>query len=83
MFETIRELAQEHLEAAGEVEAIRRRHAEHFLAVAEEAEPHLALDASQLEWIARLDGEMANLQARSSGARPHPTTPSAPRSACG
>ena len=63
MFETIRELAQEHLESAGELDAIRRRHAEHFLAVAEEAEPHLAVDASQLEWIGRLDGEMANLQA--------------------
>jgi len=63
MFETIRELALEQLEAAGEADATRSRHAEHFLAVAEEAEPHLALDASQLEWIARLDSEVANLQA--------------------
>src|SRR5690606_4466200 len=28
-----------------------------------EAEPHLALDASQLKWIERLDDETANLQA--------------------
>jgi predicted ATPase/class 3 adenylate cyclase len=63
IFQTIRELAQEQLEAAGELELIRRRHAEHFLAVAEEAEPHLALDASQLEWIERLDGETSNLEA--------------------
>jgi len=72
MFETIRELAQEKLEEAGEVEAIRRRHAEHFLAVAEEAEPHLALDASQLEWIARLDAEQANLQAAFDWSRAAP-----------
>ena len=63
MFETIRELAIELLEASGEAETIRRRHAEHFLEIAEEAEPHLALDASQLAWIARLDEETANLQA--------------------
>src|SRR5215212_5042632 len=63
MLGTIRELALEHLEEAGEGETIRRRHAEFFLALAEEAEPHLALDASQLDWIARLDGEVANLDA--------------------
>jgi tetratricopeptide (TPR) repeat protein len=63
MLQTIRELAAEHLAAAGELDAIQRRHAEHFLALAEEAEPHLALDPNQLEWIARLDGEVANLEA--------------------
>ncbi|MFN8632493.1 MAG: tetratricopeptide repeat protein [Chloroflexota bacterium] len=63
MLETIRELALEHLEAAGELEQTRGRHAEYFLRFAEEAEPHLALDASQLDWIERLDGEAANLQA--------------------
>jgi predicted ATPase/class 3 adenylate cyclase len=63
MFETIRELAAEHLESAGELDQIRRRHAEHFLALAEEAAPHLALDPNQLDWIARLDGEDANLDA--------------------
>jgi predicted ATPase len=35
MLETIRELATELLEASDEADAIRRRHAEHFLAVAE------------------------------------------------
>jgi predicted ATPase/class 3 adenylate cyclase len=75
IFETIRELAQEHLEAAGEAEEIRRRHAEHFLAVAEEAEPHLALDASQLEWIDRLDGEQPNLQAAFDWTRADPNDP--------
>ena len=63
MLSTIRELAAEHLEASGEQEAIRRRHAEYYLGIAEEAGPHLAQDASQLEWIERLDVESANLQA--------------------
>jgi predicted ATPase len=35
MLETIREFATERLEASGEAEEIRRRHAEHFLRVAE------------------------------------------------
>ena len=41
MFESIREFATERLEAAGEGETIRGRHAAHFLEVAEAAEPHL------------------------------------------
>jgi predicted ATPase/DNA-binding SARP family transcriptional activator len=38
MLETIREYASEKLEASGEGDALRRRHAEHFLALAERAE---------------------------------------------
>lgn len=63
MLGTIRELAAEHLETSGEADVTRRRHVEHYLALVEEAAPHLALDATQLEWIERLDGEVANLQA--------------------
>jgi tetratricopeptide (TPR) repeat protein len=37
MLETIREFAQERLEASGEADALSRRHAEHFLAVGESA----------------------------------------------
>ena len=62
MLGTIRELAAEHLESSGERDAIRQRHAEYYLGIAEEAAPHLALDAQQLEWIERLDAESANLQ---------------------
>lgn len=62
MLSTIRELAVEHLESSGERDATRRRHADYFLRLAEEAAPHLALDAGQLEWIERLDAESANLQ---------------------
>jgi predicted ATPase/class 3 adenylate cyclase len=61
MLETIREYAAEHMEASGEAEEVRRRHAEHFLAIAEEAEPHLP--AYRREWLDRLDREHDNLRA--------------------
>ncbi|MGH2539279.1 MAG: ATP-binding protein, partial [Actinomycetota bacterium] len=41
MFESIRQFGTERLEAAGEGETTRGRHAAHFLEVAEDAEPHL------------------------------------------
>jgi predicted ATPase/class 3 adenylate cyclase len=59
MLETIREYAAERLEASGEAELLGQRHAEHFLALAEEAEPHLATDA---EWLDRLDVEVDNVR---------------------
>jgi predicted ATPase/class 3 adenylate cyclase len=62
MLETIREFGQEQLEASGDLELVLRRHAEHFLALAEEAEPHL-IAADQGEWLDRCDQEHANLRA--------------------
>jgi len=44
MLETIREYALEQLEASGEAEELRRRHADYFLALVEEAEPHTIPD---------------------------------------
>ena len=41
MLETIREFALEKLEESRDAEAIKRAHAEYFLALAEEAEPGL------------------------------------------
>jgi predicted ATPase len=61
MLETIREYARERLEKLGESDAMRRRHAEWFLALAEEAEPHLD-SAGQVEWLARLDEDAANIR---------------------
>jgi tetratricopeptide (TPR) repeat protein len=62
MLETIHEYAREKLGESGEAEEVRRRHAEHFLALAEEAEPELK-GARQLEWLDRLEEEHDNLRA--------------------
>ncbi len=61
MLATIREFARGQLEASGELASIQRRHADHYLSVAEEAAPHLAVDANQLAWIERLDAERTNV----------------------
>ena len=62
MLETIHEYAREKLGESGEAEVVRSRHAEHFLALAEEAEPELK-GARQLEWLDRLEEEHDNLRA--------------------
>jgi len=61
MLETIREYAAEQLEDSGEVDERRRRHAEWFLALAEDAYPHLR--GSPTEWLNRLEREHDNLRA--------------------
>jgi predicted ATPase/DNA-binding SARP family transcriptional activator len=62
ILETIREYALEELRARGDYEAVRRRHALHFAALAEAAEPGL-LGPEQLEWLERLDEERDNIRA--------------------
>jgi predicted ATPase/class 3 adenylate cyclase/DNA-binding CsgD family transcriptional regulator len=62
MLETIRAYALERLAASGETEAVRRRYAEHCLALAEAAEPHLH-GRDQVTWIDRLELEHDNLRA--------------------
>jgi predicted ATPase/class 3 adenylate cyclase len=61
MLETIREYAAERLHDLGEAEELGRRHAEHFLALAEEAEPNLPVHPR--EWLERLECEHNNLRA--------------------
>ena len=69
MLETIREYASERLEASREAQELRRRHAKHFLALAEEAEPHLLEHGSAADWhggsswLDRLEAELDNLRA--------------------
>jgi predicted ATPase/DNA-binding CsgD family transcriptional regulator len=62
MLETIREYAVERLAASGEIEAIRRRHATFFLAMAEQSDLKLR-SAEQSSWRRRLVVEHDNLRA--------------------
>ncbi len=61
MLETLRDYAAERLAESGEAEALQRRHAEHFLAFGEAAEPHTRVYSG--EWVARLEQEHDNLRA--------------------
>ena len=62
MLGTIREYAAERLQESGEAEELGRRHADHFLALAEEAEPSL-LSANSGDWPDRLEQDHDNLRA--------------------
>jgi predicted ATPase/transcriptional regulator with XRE-family HTH domain len=62
MLETIREYALERLAARGEVDALRAQHLEHYLALAEAAEPYLR-GAEQIVWAERLEVEHDNFRA--------------------
>jgi predicted ATPase/class 3 adenylate cyclase len=61
MLETIREFGQEQLAAGGDLDPVLRRHGEHFLDLALEAEPHLTA-GDQVEWLDRCDREHANIR---------------------
>jgi predicted ATPase len=61
MLETIREFAAERLEQLEDAEALRVRHTEYFLRLAEEAEPHLT-GAQQAQWLERLETEHDNFR---------------------
>ena len=62
MLQTVREYGLEQLEVTGEAAESRRRHAEHFVALAEHAEPNLT-GAEQQTWLERLDAEHDNFRA--------------------
>jgi predicted ATPase/class 3 adenylate cyclase len=61
MLETIREYAGELLAATDDEAPTRRRHAEHYLALAHEGEPYLTA-ADQVRWLNRFEHEHDNLQ---------------------
>ena len=61
MLEPIRQFAREKLEESDEEPEVRRRHAEHYLALAETADPEL-VGPDQGLWIGRLRTEFANLR---------------------
>ncbi|MFI0348944.1 BTAD domain-containing putative transcriptional regulator [Actinomadura sp. 9N407] len=62
MLQTIRAFCAERLEQAGEGDRLREAHAAYFLGLARQADPHLR-GGEQLEWLARLAAEHANLHA--------------------
>ncbi|MFI7633751.1 BTAD domain-containing putative transcriptional regulator [Nonomuraea sp. NPDC049400] len=62
MLDTIRLFCAERLAEAGEEERLRAAHAAWFLEFAGRADGHL-YSAEQLEWLARLSADNANLQA--------------------
>jgi predicted ATPase/DNA-binding SARP family transcriptional activator len=62
MLDTIRAYAREKLAEAGESAEVGAAHTAHFLALAEESEPHIRR-AEQLPWLARLAADHDNLNA--------------------
>jgi predicted ATPase/class 3 adenylate cyclase len=62
MLELLREFGMEQLKASGEQETTQQRHANFFLALAEQAEAKLE-SVDQLEWINRMEQEHDNLRA--------------------
>jgi predicted ATPase/DNA-binding CsgD family transcriptional regulator len=62
LLETVRQYGLEQLAEAGEEDALRSRHRDFFLALAEQAGPMLETGA-QREWLEILDPEAANLLA--------------------
>ncbi len=61
LLETVRQYGQEKLEESGEAERVRSRHAAWFVALAEDAEPHLK-GHRQAAWLQRLEIEHDNLR---------------------
>jgi predicted ATPase/DNA-binding SARP family transcriptional activator/DNA-binding CsgD family transcriptional regulator len=62
MLDPVRQYARERLEESGEARAIKRAHAEYFLALAEEAEPRL-WESGDKAWFGRLEEEHDNMRA--------------------
>ncbi|MEX0673801.1 MAG: adenylate/guanylate cyclase domain-containing protein [Gaiellaceae bacterium] len=62
MLETIREYAEERLQASSEAQELQRRHARYFTELGEQAEPTL-LGGDPVAWLDRLEQEHDNLRA--------------------
>jgi predicted ATPase len=62
MLESIREYANEQLQASGEAEVMGQRHNAYFIGLAEEAEPHFRSAARQ-EWLDRVEGDLDDVRA--------------------
>jgi predicted ATPase/DNA-binding CsgD family transcriptional regulator/Tfp pilus assembly protein PilF len=62
MLETVREYALERLDDRGEADAVHRRHAYHYLRLAESADPEL-IGQQQSTWFSQLEQEHNNFRA--------------------
>ena len=62
MLEPVRQYALDKLRESGEQDGVRLRHAGHYLALAEAAEPRIK-GSDQVEWLDRLETENDNLRA--------------------
>jgi tetratricopeptide (TPR) repeat protein len=62
MLETVREFAQDRLAESGEVDGLRRRHAEYMLTLAERARP-FARGPEEKQWVDQLIMELDNFRA--------------------
>ena len=63
LLETVRQYAAERLDESGQGEDVRRRHAEHFAALAEAGFLPLRAAATQSTWLARLHTDRDNFRA--------------------
>ena len=63
MLELVHEYAYEHLVAHDEVSTLQRRHAEHYLGLAEEGARETPGGPGHLRWITRLEREQDNVRA--------------------
>ena len=62
MLDTLREFGLEQLAATGEEDIVRRRHAEYYLSLAEQAGGELE-SIGQVQWLTRMEQEHDNLRA--------------------
>ena len=62
LLESIRQYAHERLEEAGESAAVRRRHADYYVELAESSGPHLR-SREQIEWAHRMARDADNFRA--------------------
>ena len=71
LLETVRAYAGDKLDAAGERAAVRERHLDHYLALAELSEPELE-GADQDAWLVRLEADHDNFRAALDWGLGHP-----------
>jgi predicted ATPase len=66
MLETIREYAMERLASSGDLEEVQRKHAQYYLALAEDSQPQATGRWDELDWrskLTRIEREHDNLRA--------------------